>query len=70
MLITHGLNDQEIFLRNPEVDKITGTRSKQRRRYEAAGTFPKSIKLASRTRVWLKSDIDRWMADKIAGAAK
>ena len=33
-------------------------------RWEKLGKFPEAVRLSSTKRVWLKSDIDRWMLEK------
>jgi predicted DNA-binding transcriptional regulator AlpA len=33
-------------------------------RWEKLGQFPEAVRLSSTKRVWLKSDIDRWMLEK------
>ncbi len=30
------------------------------------GTFPKSINLGGRLRGWLKSEVDKWIADRVS----
>ena len=32
-------------------------------RWEKLGQFPEAVRLSSTKRVWLKSDIDRWMLE-------
>jgi predicted DNA-binding transcriptional regulator AlpA len=33
-------------------------------RWEKLGQFPDAVRLSSTKRVWLRSDIDRWMLEK------
>ena len=33
-------------------------------RWEKLGQFPEAVRLSSTKRVWLRSDIDRWMLEK------
>lgn len=35
----------------------------------AQGKFPKPISLGERAVAWVEADIDKWMADRIAGSA-
>lgn len=36
----------------------------------AQGKFPKPISLGDRAVAWVESDIDKWMADRIASEAR
>ena len=56
------------FIRLPEVVKKVGmSRSTIYRRMEE-GAFPQSIKLSPKVSVWIESDIDKWMEERIAEA--
>ena len=54
------------FLPLPEVK--TRTRLSRATIYarQKAGTFPKAIQLGPRTVGWLQSEIDAWIADRVA----
>ena len=52
-----------IFL--PEVAKMVGVSKGTIYNWMNAGTFPKSISLGLQIVVWLKSDINEWMEDKL-----
>ena len=56
-------------LREPEVRHRTGLSSPTIWRKEAAGDFPRRLKLGSRSVGWLESEIDGWVRDRAANRA-
>ena len=53
------------FLRLPEVAKMIGVSKGTIYNWMNDGTFPKSISLGPQIVVWLDSDVDKWMGDKL-----
>jgi len=53
-------------LRIKEVIKKTGLCKSSIYAHIQAGAFPKQIKLTQRSSGWLESEIDQWLADRIA----
>lgn len=54
------------FLRLPEVKTATGLARTTIYRLMDEGKFPKAIKLAARSVAWCSSEIEAWMAGRIA----
>ena len=52
------------FLRLDHVAKQTGLGKSTVLAWEAAGKFPKAIRLSATLRVWLESDINNWIIEK------
>jgi prophage regulatory protein len=59
---------KEALLRRREVEARTGLSRSTIHQLIREGRFPASIPLAGRTRCWLESDINRWIAERIAAA--
>lgn len=57
------MNDQ--FLRLPEVMAVTGLPQSTIYDYIRDGRFPKQVKLSARSVGWLKSEIAKWINDRI-----
>jgi prophage regulatory protein len=57
------------FLLEPEVAELTRLSYLTRLRREAAGAFPRRIKIGARKIAWHRADIEAWLADP-AGWAK
>ena len=57
---------EDRFMRLPEVAKLAGVSNGTIYNWMNAGTFPKSISLGPQIVVWLASDVDKWMEEKIA----
>ncbi|WP_088283814.1 AlpA family transcriptional regulator [Ideonella sp. A 288] len=49
-----------VFLRLPNVIKLTGLGRSTIYRMVAANTFPRPVRLASRAIAWRRADLDRW----------
>jgi prophage regulatory protein len=58
------------LLRLPAVLERTGLSRSSIYRAEANGTFPKHIKLGERASAWLASDVERWIAQRVAASRK
>lgn len=56
------------FLRLPAVCERTGLSRSQVYRLEAAGKFPRRVKLGLSTSAWVEAEIQRWAADRIAAS--
>lgn len=54
------------FIRLPEVLQITGMSRSQAYRLEAAGQFPKHVKLGAAMSAWIEAEVRQWCADRIA----
>lgn len=61
---------QERLLRENEVARITGLSRSLRWRLIRAGQFPKSIPVTDRIRAWRASEIERWIAERVAAAER
>lgn len=59
---------KERLIRLPEVISKVGFQKTYIWNCIKEGTFPKQIKLGARLSVWKESDIDSWIAEKIAQA--
>jgi prophage regulatory protein len=65
------MNTQEAktrILRRPVIEEITGLKRSTIYAAIAAGTFPKPIHLGPRAVGWLETDIDQWLADRVAAS--
>jgi prophage regulatory protein len=56
------------FLRLPTVCERTGLSISQVYRLQAAGKFPRRVKLALSTAAWIESEVQQWCADRIAAS--
>ncbi len=54
------------ILRRPAVLEKTGLKISTQRNLEARGEFPKRIKLGERASGWLESEVDDWIASRVA----
>ncbi len=54
--------------RLPAVIERTGLSRSSIYRNEAAGTFPKRVKLGKHATAWDSREIDRWIAERIAAS--
>lgn len=57
------------LIREPIVLERIGLSSTSRWRLERAGKFPRGIKISPGARAWLESDVDAWIAARVADAA-
>ena len=56
------------FLRLSAVCKMCGLSRSQIYRMQAAGLFPKSVKLAQSASGWIDTEVMQWQADRIAAS--
>jgi prophage regulatory protein len=61
-----ALNNKTRVLRRPIVEEVTGLRRSTIYAAIAAGTFPRPIHLGPRAVGWLESDVDQWLAQRVA----
>jgi prophage regulatory protein len=59
---------EERFLRGREVRAMVGMGESSIQALEAAGRFPKRIKLSTRASAWLLSEVQKWMSDRVAAS--
>ena len=59
----------ERFLREPEVQHVTGLSRTTRWRLEQEGQFPRKRKLSQNAVGWLASEIEAWMAERTEASA-
>lgn len=58
--------NSEAVLRWPEVAKIIPISRSHAHALAAQGKFPKPIKLGARASGWLESEINNWLAERVA----
>lgn len=51
-----------------EVERRVSLKRERIRQLEVLGKFPRRIPLSQRRNVWIESEIDRWIADRISAA--
>ncbi len=56
----------DIILRLREIMRRTGLSRSSIYRLSAEGKFPRSISLGERAVGWLESDVDAWIAERVA----
>lgn len=56
------------FLRLPAVCEMSGLSRSQIYRLQAAGQFPRGIKLGQSAIAWLEAELIQWQADRIASS--
>lgn len=56
------------FLRLPAVCEMCGLSRSQIYRMQAAGLFPKSVKVGQSASAWLDTEITQWQADRVAAS--
>lgn len=54
------------FIDRMEVERRVSLRRERIRQLEVLGKFPRRIRLSQRRNVWIESEIDQWIADRIA----
>ncbi|KLU14911.1 MULTISPECIES: helix-turn-helix transcriptional regulator [Xenorhabdus] len=57
---------KENLIRLPEVQRRTGYSKAWIYKLISAGTFPKQVKLGARSVAFIESEIDNWIAQRIA----
>jgi prophage regulatory protein len=56
------------ILRIPELLDKTGLKKSHQQQLEQRGEFPKRIKLSERASGWLESEVDEWIAKRVAAS--
>lgn len=56
------------FLRLPAVIDRTGLSRSSIYRHEAEGAFPRRVKIGANASAWLASEVDRWIAERVAAS--
>ena len=59
-------NTSNAVLRWPEVARVVPISRSHAHALAAQGKFPKPIKLGARASGWLESEIDAWLAQRVA----
>jgi prophage regulatory protein len=54
------------LIREPEVERRTGLPRDRINLEEAAGRFPQRVPLTRRTMAWVESEVDAWVAERVA----
>jgi prophage regulatory protein len=67
---TNSPDAREALLRLPQVESLVGLKRSSIYRRIAAGDFPKPISLGGRAVGFPASQVQQWIADRIAGAAQ
>lgn len=57
---------QPRFIDRLEVERRVRFKRERIRQLEVLGRFPRRIRLSQRRNVWIESEIDQWIADRIA----
>lgn len=60
------MQPRENLLRRDAVVKKTGLSQAELYRQVADGEFPKPVKIASRAVAWVESEVDGWIAKRVA----
>lgn len=55
-------------LRVPQVCGVTGLKRTTLYDLEAAGKFPKRVKLSDRCSAWLEHEVQAWLAERVASS--
>lgn len=55
-----------VLIRRPEVERRTGLQRSAIYLRARLGTFPKQIKIGTRNVAWVESEIDAWVAERVA----
>jgi len=61
-------SNRDRFLRRPEVQRQTGLSRSSLYRLISQDLFPRPIGLSAKTVGWLQSQVDHWMASRVAAA--
>jgi prophage regulatory protein len=54
------------ILRKPEVESRVGLKRERIAQLEREGRFPKRIKISDRASGWVESEIEAWIASRVA----
>lgn len=54
------------ILRLPEVEDRTGLKRASLYRRASEGTFPRPVRLGANSSGWIESEVDSWIADRVA----
>ena len=65
---THAVPAPERLLRMVEVERQTGVSRAQLYRLMAAGDFPRPVSLYGRSKAWVESQVQAWIAARIAAS--
>ena len=57
-----------VILRRPQVESRTGLRRSTLYTRISEGTFPRPINLGARAVGWLASEVDAWVAERVAAS--
>ena len=60
--------DQVVFIRLPEVKKLTSLGTTKIYVMASEGLFPKQVPLGGRAVAWVKSEVLQWNKDQLAAA--
>ncbi|OWY37661.1 hypothetical protein CEK28_15635 [Xenophilus sp. AP218F] len=63
-----NLNPSACMLRLPDVIKATGLSRSSLYALIQQGKFPKQIQLSPRCVAWLSTDVESWLAERVAAA--
>lgn len=56
---------QPKLLRLPQVEALTGFKRSQLYRLQAAGKFPRRVKISCRSSAWVASEVEAWIRARI-----
>lgn len=59
---------QDRLLRRAEVQQVTGLSRTSLYRLIAANDFPAQVRLSTNTVAWLRSEVDAWIASRVAAS--
>ena len=65
-----NIDTPEAILRLPQVRQRVGLSRSTIYALAAKGAFPAPIKIGSRAAGWLASEVDQWLAERIAASRK
>ena len=54
------------IIRGKECDRLTGTHASQRYRLEAAGQFPRRVKISEKAVGWIEGEVVAWVKGRMA----
>lgn len=60
------INTAPAILRMPEVTRVTGLSKASIYRMVKAGVFPGSVPLGVAAVGWMRSDVERWIAERVS----